>query len=77
VINKYKLLPTKEQSIIRIVGSIFLLIFGIFCVLLFNKIVGTIIIITSSCIICSHLYYLIFLNKGLSAIEVKITIGKE
>lgn len=77
MINKYKFLPTKEQSITRLIGSILFLIFGVFCILLFNKIVGIIIIVIASFIICLHLYYLIFLNKGLSAIEVKITIGKE
>ncbi|WP_026882080.1 hypothetical protein [Clostridium akagii] len=77
MLNKYKFLPTKEQSITRIIVSIFFMVLGVFCVILFNKAVGIIIILTSSCIICLYLYYLIFMNKGLSSIEVKIIIEKQ
>lgn len=74
--SKYKIMPTKEQCIRRIIGSIFLMVFGIYMVCLFHQTVGVISIITSSGIILFHLYFLIFLKNSLSSIEIIITAGK-
>jgi Ca2+/Na+ antiporter len=76
VLKKYKYIPTKEQSIRRIVGSMFLMVFGIYMVCLFNETVGIISILASSGIICFYIYYLIFFKNSLSSIEIKITAGK-
>ncbi|MFL0195867.1 hypothetical protein ACJDU8_09870 [Clostridium sp. WILCCON 0269] len=73
---KYKIIPTKEQSIRRIIGSLFLMVFGIYMLCLFAKTVGVISIIISSVIILFHLYILIFLRNKLSSMEIKIIAGK-
>lgn len=76
VFNRNKITPTREQSNRRIIGSLFLMFFGIYMLCLYNRTVGIVCIITSSCIILFHLYFLIFLKNSLSSIEINITSGK-
>jgi uncharacterized Tic20 family protein len=74
--NIYKITPTREQCIRRIVGSVLLLIFGIYMICLFNKTIGVISVAISIIIILFHLYFLIFRKNSLSSLEIKISIGK-
>jgi hypothetical protein len=74
--NLYKIAPTKEQSIRRIVGSMFLMVFGIYMVCLFNKTIGVLSIIISSIISLFHIYFLVIQKNSLSSLELKITAGK-
>jgi uncharacterized protein (DUF486 family) len=76
VFSRYKIIPTKEQSIRRIIGSLLFMVFGMYMLYLFDKTLGIISIIASSGIILFHLYFLIFLKNNLSSIEVKIIAGK-
>ena len=74
--NIYKIAPTREQSIRRIIGSMFLMVFGIFMICLFNKTIGVISVTISSIITLFHLYFLLVRKNSLSSLEIKITTGK-
>lgn len=74
--NRHKITPTREQSIRRIIGSLFLMVFGIYMLCPYNRNVGVMCIIASSCIILFYLYFIIFLKNSLSSIEINITSGK-
>lgn len=74
--NIFRFAPTREQSIRRIVGSLFLMVFGIFMICIFSKVIGLLSILVSSIITLYHIYFLLVRKNSLSSLEIKITTGK-
>lgn len=88
MLNKYKFIPTKEQSIKQTIVSVFLIVYSILFILINNttlefisiwrivNLISCFVFFSVFSILCFNLYCCIFLKNSLYSIDVVVNLDK-